>query len=291
MAQWQRKVPGTSDEVGAGPGGIEVGGRDVPVGTPRYDPKKALAAHGIKLTAKADLTVAELKQNGGELNPEQAGTRKRRPKMILKAYDPGIAEEQYGTVSSEDQPDILDGEPIGAMTDELAVRKVATVRFGSLTTSDDGPGEEAAGGGAGSAGAAGIGKSAPAQGDQSTPAVEGLTMPGFGYARLPRQKPLTEDQGKKSPKVIIGGAPPNATYPHAPIEPHAPLEKDETDDEPTTEWEEGRPQWMLSPGYGGKEPVYVSQKPDGNKDTLFAQNIMDDPPDVQPVDPDAYYIW
>ena len=234
MAQWRNKVPDTSDEPGVGPDGISVGGRDVPVGTPHFDPKKALAAHGIQLTAKVDLTVDDLKEYGGEKNPEQ----NERKKYWLT--------------------------------------KVADVQFGPMTSTSEG-----------------VDKSATVQGDVATPAVEGLTMPGFGYARVPKQKPLTEDQAKRPPRVVLHGAPPNATYPHPPIEPHAPLEKDESDDEPTTEWQSGRPRWMCSPGYSGPTPQYASQKPgpEGNQDTMFSKNIMQNPQDVHPVDPDAFYIW
>ena len=53
----------------------------------------------------------------------------------------------------------------------------------------------------------------------------------------------------------------------------------------------GRPNWQV-PGYGQAEPQYPSQKPDGNKDTLFSKNINDKPPNVTPVDEDAdYFLW
>jgi hypothetical protein len=53
----------------------------------------------------------------------------------------------------------------------------------------------------------------------------------------------------------------------------------------------GRPRWMQSPGQGGVDPVYRSQKPDGNKDTTFSKNVNQNPPTLIPVDPDSYYIW
>lgn len=55
----------------------------------------------------------------------------------------------------------------------------------------------------------------------------------------------------------------------------------------------GRPKWMQSPGQGGVDPVYRSQKPGqgGNQDTSFSKNINENPPKVIPVDPDGYYIW
>lgn len=55
----------------------------------------------------------------------------------------------------------------------------------------------------------------------------------------------------------------------------------------------GRPKWMQSPGQGGVDPVYRSQKPGqgGNQDTSFSKNINENPPTVIPVDADGYYIW
>lgn len=52
----------------------------------------------------------------------------------------------------------------------------------------------------------------------------------------------------------------------------------------------GRPSWMV-PGFGQAEPVYPSQKPDGNKDTVFANNINDKPPAIKPPDEDDYFLW
>lgn len=56
---------------------------------------------------------------------------------------------------------------------------------------------------------------------------------------------------------------------------------------------DGRPKWMQSPGQGGKDPVYRSQKPgtNGNVDALFSKNVNNNPPPVQPIDQDSYYIW
>lgn len=56
---------------------------------------------------------------------------------------------------------------------------------------------------------------------------------------------------------------------------------------------DGRPKWMQSPGQGGKDPVYRSQKPgtNGNVDALFSKNVNKNPPTVQPIDQDSYYIW
>lgn len=56
---------------------------------------------------------------------------------------------------------------------------------------------------------------------------------------------------------------------------------------------DGRPRWMQSPGQGGRDPQYRSQKPgpSGNGDTLFAKNINENAPKVAPVDQDSYYIW
>jgi hypothetical protein len=50
---------------------------------------------------------------------------------------------------------------------------------------------------------------------------------------------------------------------------------------------------MASPGQGGKDPEYRSQKPgpNGNNDELFSENINSNPPKVNPVDEDAYYLW
>jgi len=68
---------------------------------------------------------------------------------------------------------------------------------------------------------------------------------------------------------------------------------EDADEVPTTEWNNGRPRWMESPGVGGMPPVYRSQKPgkDGNQDDLFSSNVNDDPPEMDPIDPDSYYIW
>lgn len=56
---------------------------------------------------------------------------------------------------------------------------------------------------------------------------------------------------------------------------------------------DGRPKWMQSPGQGGKDPVYRSQKPGqgGNQDALFSKNVNENSPTMIPVDPDSYYIW
>jgi hypothetical protein len=250
MALWKRKVP-HSTEPGA-PDGISVGGRDEPVGTPHYDPKKALAAHGIQLTAKADLTEGDLARDGGLKNPEQAGL-KRKKTVIGKDDGPGPAES--GSVASSEMKEVKpkvneSAGKVGIMEDEMAVRKDPGVA-----------------------------------GDNDPAASPSLVGPGFQWHKLPPQKPLTE--GKKSPKVVLAGAQhasqPNSGY----------IEKDSTDTEPTTEWENNRPRWMEYPGAGGKDPVYASQKPgkDGNNDELFAKNIMVNSPPVNPVDADSYYFW
>ncbi|CAM6004372.1 unnamed protein product [Sphagnum balticum] len=55
-----------------------------------------------------------------------------------------------------------------------------------------------------------------------------------------------------------------------------PISKDAADVEPTDSPDNnGRPKWMASPGQGGKDPEYRSQKPgpNGNNDELFSENI------------------
>jgi hypothetical protein len=142
-------------------------------------------------------------------------------------------------------------------------------------------------------------KDATVQGDNNSPGLSpGLVGAGFAWHKLPQQKPLSEKRAV--PKLITGpyrvcpsascAAPDKAQQGGGP----ANLAKDSADTEPTTEYDNsGRPQWMSSPGYGGKAPEYRSQKPgaNGNTDELFSENINDKPPKVIPVDPDAYYIW
>jgi hypothetical protein len=74
------------------------------------------------------------------------------------------------------------------------------------------------------------------------------------------------------------------------------VEKDDTgsgDEATDSPDNNGRPRWMASPGQGGKDPQYRSQKPgpNGNQDELFSENINENPPTMIPVDPDGYYIW
>lgn len=73
-----------------------------------------------------------------------------------------------------------------------------------------------------------------------------------------------------------------------------PLKKDSADTESTnSDDNNGRPRWMASPGVGGKDPVYRSQKPgpNGNSDSLFSSNVNKNPPKVVPLSEDGFYIW
>lgn len=252
MALWKRKVPNSS-EPGASDG-IEVGGRDVPVGTPHFDPKKALAVHGIQLTAKADLTDDDLARDGGLKNPEQDEVFRKKRTVLGKDDGPGPAE--VGSVASSEMKDVkpkvnyTEGK-VGIMSDEMAVRK-----------------------------------DTPVQVDDDPPAGPSLVGPGFQWHRsIPQQKPLTA--GSRPPKIPFAGAPvsdPNSGY----------VRKDMMSDvQPTTNWASGRPRWMEYPGFAGPTPQYASQKPgkNGNNDTLFSHNINKNPPKVNPVDPDSYYFW
>lgn len=141
-------------------------------------------------------------------------------------------------------------------------------------------------------------KDGTVQGDNDSPGLSpGLVGAGFQWHKLPKQAPVTEK--RKVPKLVIGptSIQPSATTPRAVTEtPGDPLHKDDaaTGDEATNSADgAGRPRWMNSPGQGGVDPVYRSQKPGaaGNSDELFSENINDKPEAVVPVNEDSYYIW
>lgn len=137
-----------------------------------------------------------------------------------------------------------------------------------------------------------LSKDATVQGDDDSPGLSpGLVGAGFAWHKLPKQAPITEK--RQPPRLVVGPTAIGATYTRAPTQT---VGKDDaaTGDEATDAPDNnGRPQWMASPGQGGKDPVYRSQKPgaNGNNDELFSDNVNDKPPKVTPVDADAYYIW
>jgi hypothetical protein len=124
---------------------------------------------------------------------------------------------------------------------------------------------------------AAIRKDPSVAGDNDPPASPAIVGPGFSWHKLPQQKQLTTK--RRPPRLITG---PNS------------IAKDTADSEPTDIVDgEGRPRWMQSPGYEGKDPTYRSQKPGagGNEDELFSKNINDNPTVTPMVDPATYYIW
>lgn len=125
--------------------------------------------------------------------------------------------------------------------------------------------------------------------DGSQPDSSGsLVGAGFGWHKTPAQVPV---QGRKrTPRLITGpySIKNTVSYPNPGLTKADGADGDEATDAPDNS---GRPKWMSSPGYGGVDPQYPSQKPDGNKDTLFSSNINDKPPPFKPVDSDSYYIW
>ena len=104
-------------------------------------------------------------------------------------------------------------------------------------------------------------------------------------------KTATEDDGTKTFYMVIPFIPPSVSKDNdGGVNKEDSNSGDEATDSPDNS---GRPRWMASPGQGGKDPQYRSQKPGagGNQDELFSDNINKKSPPVKPVDPDAYYIW
>lgn len=318
MTQWTKTVPGTA---------IPIGGKDVPLGTPHFDPKQLVAEHTASIRkanphhdAKGRFTSADSAAAGsvsGALTELHAAmTTRMLPGTNIEVEtmttEHGTAQVYVrGGSAGSIEIDQLRAESRGA--GRAALQRIVEVADKHVVAIDA--------------------TVVPSQThDGFTPSIKQLTKfyAGFGFKKVGSSKAggTTYPVMRREPKVkkeagaavdadppaspaIIGPGfswhklpeqkqtakkrPPKVILSGAPsneVSLNQNVNKDSADEEATLDPDAtGRPRWMTSPGYSGIDPQYASQKPDGNSDTLFAKNINKDPPPLIPIDPDSYYIW